>query len=175
MQNMFTSPREVRGNFSSMRNGPRLDPQKMERERRAAALPDALFDDNPEVQRLRTLVADQERRCRHLMSIEARGRLEERSAALNCEIQGLRAELVGAAIDAAFDDSPRFVDLRRQIDRAELMLEAVVLARDELPRREEMQHRQSAILRNAQNELAELSKRLKLERVEADEQGELPL
>lgn len=154
---------------SMRRNGPRIDLEALERDHRAATLPDHLFDDHPAVKALRADVAVRERRCGHLSAIGAASRLDARAAELRAELERLRAERIDAAIDAAFDGSPRFVELHARIAQAELTLEAVTLARAAIPNPGAMTCRQYDLLHRAKSDLGALMKNLKREYLDREE------
>lgn len=143
-------------------NGPRLDQQKIDRELRAAALPDSVVNSNPEVAALREKIAIRERRHKHVIGVHARALLEKREAELRETIATLTAALAESALDSAFDDNEDYLDIRNMIHRAELLLEAVLLAQAQIPKRESFESDTSKRLLESKDELHFLIKDLKL-------------
>lgn len=140
------------------------------RERRAKELPDSLFANNPEVQRLQTLVTQRENRVRLMNDgqqvLLIRGRIE----ALRAKLQQKQDEIEGAALDDAFDESQayeRSYALSEDIRRLELSIKSAELAHKVLTTNT-MAPRQSELLRAERNQLASLLKMLKLEHLDGE-------
>lgn len=163
MPDNFSYPRTTRTPIAHGVNGPRIDQQQVDREHKAAKLPDSILDDNLEVQGLRARVADRERRHKHVSALGVGTRLNERESELRTTIEEMRANLVEAALDIVFDDDEIYLEIREKIRRTELLLDAVLMAKSQIPEREPMESKTGTRLRESQNELQTLAKRLKLE------------
>jgi bacterioferritin (cytochrome b1) len=143
---------------------------RQERERQIAAVPDALFDDHPEVQRLRALVAERERRVAQ-MGPQHRTRIVNRIAQLEAEIDLKERELENAALDDVFDEAMSFersFAVSEDIRRLKAAIHAAELAHDVLSWQiNGSSARQQDELRAAREELFTLLKSLKLQHLNA--------
>lgn len=143
-------------------------------ENQIRAVPDALFADDPEVQRLQAQISRMEQRCALVSNVTQTQRLKDRIEAMKAEIAQKEAEISFAAVDDLADDPLTFeraFSLSEEVRRMKLLIEIGHKAIEKINSRRNGMHEFHDALQRAKSDLFHYLKGLKRAHLGLDKEG----